>query len=78
METFGEKLKSWKRWMAVLAAIAPIIGEVLTGAMGWATAIPLCVAALLGGMGIIAVDDVSRRKADVAIAAIEMDAKKNG
>lgn len=71
METFADKIKSWKRWMAVLAAIAPIIGEVLTGAMGWATAIPMCVAALLGGMGIIAVDDVSKRRAAVAMTAID-------
>lgn len=77
-ETFFEKLKSWKRWMAVIAALVPIVGEVLSGSMGWATAIPLCVGALLTGMGLIAVDDLSKRKAAIAVSALEMDAKKNG
>lgn len=70
-ETFFDKLKSWKRWMAFLAAILPIVGELLTGAQGWPDAIQQALAALLISMGVIAVDDASKRKAATLSAALE-------
>lgn len=70
-ESFFDKLKSWKRWMAFAAAVLPIIAEVLTGAMGWPAALQLTISALLVSMGIVAADDHSKRKAALTAKVLE-------
>ncbi len=70
METFFEKLKSWKRWLGVLAAVLPIVLEALNGAMGWPDALRLSVMGALGAMGLLAADDHSKRKNAVAMASL--------
>lgn len=68
--TFLDKLKSWKRWMAALGAVVPIIVQAATGAMGWPLAIVLSVVALAVGVLGLAKEDAARlTAAGTAIAA---------
>jgi hypothetical protein len=64
-----DKLKSWKRWMAVLGAVLPILVQGITGELGWPVAIATAVVALVAGILGLAKEDAARlQAAGVAIA----------
>ena len=58
--TIWDKLKSWKRWMAVAAALVPLLVQAFTGAVGWPVTIVAMVVALAVGIMGLAKEDAAR------------------
>lgn len=73
--TFGEKLKSWKRWGTILGAIMPILVQLMTQEVSWPTAIVASVVVILVGLGVLGVEDVTRIKAMAAVDMAELAAR---
>jgi len=67
-ETFLDKLKSTKRWAAVIAAIIPLIASMISKEVDLATGITLSVLAILTGLGVIGAEDVSKHLRDGRVA----------
>lgn len=70
-EPLAEKLKSWTRWGAVLAAIAPILVQGLTGEIGWLEALVASLVAGLVGLGLINRRDVARLRLGGELASAD-------
>lgn len=77
--TLWDKLKSWKRWMAGVAAALPIGVQAYTDALGWPVAVSLSVAALISGVLGLSKEDSARLEAAgkmiAASIAASMDKK---
>ena len=72
--SFLEKLGSWKRWGWIAGSVLPILGQALTGELGWPIAAGLAIATLITGIFGLAKEDAARLEATAKVLAAQIAA----